>query len=68
MCAAFMFFTTLLVITLRLLLVYENRKLDRDFGTLEQQRPAAGGAEKAGAGDGGATALENYGPLFRYVL
>ncbi|KAF2495737.1 MFS general substrate transporter [Lophium mytilinum] len=70
-CAAFMFFTTLLVISLRTLLVWENRKLDRQFGTLEEQRAATEMAvrnedSKAGADEG--AGLENYGPSFRYVL
>ncbi|ORY01031.1 major facilitator superfamily domain-containing protein [Clohesyomyces aquaticus] len=61
-CAAFMFFTTILVILLRSLYVWENRKLDREFGTLEEQRRTRGGE-----GEGG-VAVENYGPGFRYVL
>jgi len=70
-CAAFMFFTTFLVIALRTLLWWENRKLDREFGTLEQQTAAVEQAnadnKSTGARDD-STALENYGPHFRYVL
>jgi hypothetical protein len=53
-----MFFTTLSVIGLRALLVWENKKLDRQYGTLQEQ--LASRAAKA--------AVENYGPAFRYVL
>ncbi|KAF2205040.1 MFS general substrate transporter [Delitschia confertaspora ATCC 74209] len=62
-CAAFMFFTTLLVILLRSILVRENKKMDRQFGTLQEQR--ARPREEEGEG---MVAVENYGPLFRYVL
>ncbi|KAF1979626.1 MFS general substrate transporter [Bimuria novae-zelandiae CBS 107.79] len=68
-CAAFMFFTTFLVITLRTLLVWENKKLDRQYGTIAQQKQAI--QEMAGKRGGEAkeeVAVENYGPLFRYVL
>jgi len=64
-CAAFMFFTTLLVIALRTLLAWENKKLDREFGTLEvqrQQKERVQGQAKEEAAD------ENYGATFRYVL
>jgi hypothetical protein len=68
-CAAFMFFTTFLVIVLRTLLVWENKKLDRKHGTLAQQKQAM---QEAGQAAGGETkqavAVENYGPLFRFVL
>jgi MFS family permease len=70
-CAAFLFFTTLLAGALRLLLGWENRKLDRKYGTLEEQRSRA--AHAAAAGDGEPKAemelgLESYGPMYRYVL
>lgn len=66
-CAAFMFFTTILVVLLRTLLAWENRKLDREFGTVAQQKSAA--RERGGKGGGsGEVAVENYGPMFRYVL
>ncbi|KAF2147311.1 uncharacterized protein K452DRAFT_348077 [Aplosporella prunicola CBS 121167] len=66
-CAAFMFFTTLLVLGLRLLLVWENKRLDRKYGTVEEQRARL---ENEGDAKGAAQpqALENYGPMFRYVL
>ena len=66
-CAAFMFFTTLLVITLRTLLAWENKKLDRKHGTVAQQKQAMHEAEARGEGKQ-EIAVENYGPLFRYVL
>ncbi|KAF2639948.1 MFS general substrate transporter [Massarina eburnea CBS 473.64] len=66
-CAGFMFFTTLLVILLRKLLAWENKKLDREYGTLAQQRSAM--REAAAGGEGKEeVAVENTGPLFRYVL
>lgn len=65
-CAAFMFFTTFLVIVLRTLLVWENKKLDKKYGTLAQQKQAA--QEAAGGETKNEVAVENYGPLFRYVL
>ncbi|KAI9697525.1 MAG: hypothetical protein M1820_007791 [Bogoriella megaspora] len=68
-CAAFMFFTTLLAFGLRFLLVWENKKLDKKYGTLveQDQRAAVGdhaSSEKAAA----EVAEENYGPRFRYIL
>ena len=54
-CAAFMFFTTLLSICLRFLLVWRNRKLDETYG-------------KQAVNDKVATGVENFGPSFRYVL
>jgi dipeptide/tripeptide permease len=66
-CAGFMFLFCFLALLLRTLLVWENKKLDRKYGTLAQQKlatqeAAARGGEKAEVG------IENYGPLFRYVL
>ena len=55
-CAAFMFFTTFLALTLRFLLVLDNKKLDREQGELAIQDKSK------------AAAAENYGPNFRYVL
>ncbi|KAI9687394.1 MAG: hypothetical protein M1820_010476 [Bogoriella megaspora] len=54
-CAAFMFFTALLSIGLRTLLVWRNNKLDEQYGKQVTEDKAAIGAE-------------NYGPNFRYVL
>lgn len=62
-CAAFMFFTTFLAICLRMLLAWENKKLDQKYGTKEE-RLAQQGATKTE----GPTAEENYGADFRYVL
>ena len=52
-----MFFNGLLAISLRTLLAWENRKLDKKFGTLEEQKNRIA-----------ATGVENYGPMYRYVL
>ncbi|KAF7118379.1 hypothetical protein CNMCM5793_007893 [Aspergillus hiratsukae] len=62
-CAAFMVFTTLLALILRCLLVWENKRLDRKYGTKNEE--SAGGGSN-GNGDG--MAEENYGSGFRYVL
>lgn len=60
-CAAFMFFSAALAFALRILLVWENRKLDQKYNN-----------NKAGEGSetdqGAAVAVEDYGPNFRYVL
>jgi hypothetical protein len=62
-----MFFVALLTLALRTLLVWDNKRLDAQYGTLAQQRQAlheaeVGGEKKEEVG------VENYGPLFRYVL
>ncbi|KAK7516126.1 major facilitator superfamily domain-containing protein [Phyllosticta citriasiana] len=86
-CAAFMFFTTALVVVTRILLCYENRQLDKKYGTLDEQRerrdagiakaPAMAGGPSTSGGTKGEgegprqtldEGLENYGPMFRYVL
>jgi hypothetical protein len=67
-CAGFMFFTTLLVIGLRTLLWWENKKLDRQYGTLEEQRAQAAPGSGKWKERATATGVENYGPMFRYVL
>lgn len=59
-CAAFMFFSALLALAQRLLLAWENKRLDRKFGSAEKNSKGAGPAE--------GIMLENYGPNFRYVL
>jgi hypothetical protein len=73
-CAAFMLFNGLLAFGLRCLLVWENKQLDRKYGTLATQRRdgGLGGLERVkteeerlaevGIGD------ENDGPRFRYIL
>ncbi|TKX21942.1 MFS transporter-like protein 105 [Elsinoe australis] len=76
-CAGFMFFNALIALTLRTWLWWQNRKLDREFGTLEEQRSRIhlSGGEKGVTeeeGEKGAqnefVAAENYGPMYRYVL
>jgi len=67
-CAGFMFFTTLLVIGLRGLLWWENSKMDKQYGTLEEQKTRAATSADAGAEKTAVSAVENYGPMFRYVL
>ncbi|KAL2164996.1 hypothetical protein VTH06DRAFT_292 [Thermothelomyces fergusii] len=57
-CASFMFFSALLALSQRLLLMWENRKLDRKYGPVgKEEQDKSGGI-----------AVENYGPNFRYVL
>lgn len=67
-CAAFMFFNAFLALSLRTLLQWENRKLDRKYGSVgaEQQMEARDKAveEEADANVG----EENYGRNFRFVL
>ncbi|KAK4978353.1 hypothetical protein LTR66_010631 [Elasticomyces elasticus] len=72
-CAGFFFFTTLLAAGLRTLLAWENKKLDRRYGSLEERRTTATGDDAVGEIDGGKEAeasvgVENCGPLYRYVL
>jgi hypothetical protein len=67
-CAAFMFFTTFLAFGLRTLLWWENKKLDGKYGTIEEQKARAVVAEARGGTVESLTAVENYGPLYRYVL
>ncbi|RHZ57934.1 putative MFS transporter [Aspergillus thermomutatus] len=62
-CAAFMFFTTILALTLRFLLVWENKRLDRKYGTRNEES-AGGGSNR----NDDSVAEENYGSGFRYVL
>ncbi|KAI9835273.1 MAG: hypothetical protein M1819_002417 [Sarea resinae] len=81
-CAAFMFFTGILALTLRQLLAWENKQLDRKYGTVN----VAGGLEGRANVTGGVSedmeasdqttaaakqvgvAEENYGPSFRFIL
>ncbi|KAK4981146.1 hypothetical protein LTR66_010191 [Elasticomyces elasticus] len=72
-CAGFLFFTTLLAASLRTLLAWENKKLDRRYGSLEERRTRATCGSAGGGTDGEKEAeahvgVENYGPLYRYVL
>ena len=57
-CAAFMFFTALLALGLKMLLAWENGKLDQKYG-----KSVAGKKDQKRA-----IAAEDYGPNFRYVL
>lgn len=57
-CAAFMFFSALLALAQRLLLVWENKRLDRKYGSVAKD------SIKVAEG----VMVENYGPNFRYVL
>jgi hypothetical protein len=66
-CAAFMFLFCILALGLRTMLVWENKKLDEKYGTLEQQR-AAMEESAARGGHKGVVAEENYSPMYRYVL
>ncbi|EUC51362.1 hypothetical protein COCMIDRAFT_79405 [Bipolaris oryzae ATCC 44560] len=66
-CAGFMFLFCLLAILLRTLLAWENKKLDRRYGTLAQQKSAMQEAAK-GREAVHQIGLENYGPMYRYVL
>jgi hypothetical protein len=63
-CAAFLFFNALLALGLRTLLVWENKKLDKQYGTREEVLAARGRVENKESIE----AEENYGPAFRYVL
>lgn len=66
-CAAFLFFTTCLAAGLRLLLRWENKKLDQKYGDLKEQKAEL--EQRAGeVGKEIAPGQENYGPLYRYVL
>jgi hypothetical protein len=64
-CAAFMFFVAILALSLRFLLAYENRKLDRQYGTVAEQKA---NAETSDDSDARSQGVENYGPLYRFVL
>ncbi|GAB1202965.1 hypothetical protein APSETT445_001589 [Aspergillus pseudonomiae] len=57
-CAAFMFFTMILALALRTLLVWENRRLDKQHGTQAER-------EARGWNKGENIAEENYGAGFR---
>lgn len=67
-CAAFMFFTSFLVVGLRTLLWWENKKLDREYGTVEEQRARSVVSVDGKDTKDGAQGMENYGPMYRYVL
>jgi hypothetical protein len=63
-CAAFMFFTAILAIALRTLLVWENKKLDRKFGPPVTVLHQEEGEKRERNLEG----EENEGPNFRYIL
>ncbi|KAH9807361.1 MFS general substrate transporter [Teratosphaeria destructans] len=66
-CAAFLGFAMLLTLLLRTALSWQNKKLDEQYGTLEEQDANIAAEEGAeGAAKGGVA--ENYGPRFRLVL
>ena len=71
-CAAFIFFSAFLALMLRLLLQFENKRLDRQHGTLDEQRPRTSAAAQGPIGEGskaeGLVGTEQYGPMYRYVL
>lgn len=62
-CAAFMFFNAFLALSLRTLLVWENKQLDKKYGT---SKPA--GKTDEGVNHGMNVGEENYGTSFRYIL
>lgn len=62
-CAGFMFFNGLLALSLRTLLVWENKRLDKKYGSQAERVASGTEGQKEGA-----FAEENYGPAFRYVL
>lgn len=62
--AAFTFFTGFLAFGLRTLLVWENEKLDKKYGSNKGRIVNQPGAE----GQESEIGEENYGPTFRYIL
>jgi len=67
-CAGFMFLFCILALVLRTILVWENKRLDNKYGTVAQQRLAMQEERSRGGESKGEVGVENYGPLFRYVL
>ena len=64
-CAAFMFFNAFLALSLRLLLAWENRKLDQKYGKLGQSKVSATAEVEPEAAQVGE---ENYGKLTFQML
>ncbi|RVX71349.1 hypothetical protein B0A52_04923 [Exophiala mesophila] len=62
-CAAFMFFNAFLALSLRTLLVWENKKLDKKYGAFKTS-----GKTDEGVQHGMNVGVENYGSSFRYIL
>lgn len=58
-----MFFNAFLALSLRTLLVWENKQLDKKYGT---SKPA--GKTDEGVNHGMNVGEENYGTSFRYIL
>ncbi|KAL9091258.1 MAG: hypothetical protein Q9165_004892 [Trypethelium subeluteriae] len=69
-CAAFMFFNAILALCLRVLLSWENKKLDKKYGTLAEQDAAIALGEQTADDKTAATEIaeENYGPRYRFIL
>ncbi len=61
-CATFVFFAAIMAVALRILLVWENKKVDRKYN----KEPAIGWDTQTE--NDTAFAIEDYGPKFRYVL
>jgi hypothetical protein len=59
-CAAFMFFTMLLALSLRTLLVWENRRLDKKYGPRVETDPTKEADMPL--------AEDNYGDNYRFVM
>lgn len=56
-CAAFLFFNSIIALTLRTYLSWQNKRMDRKYGTLEEQQ-----TRLALAAQGGADGMEKDGP------
>lgn len=64
-----MFFNGILALSLRTLLAYENRKLDKQYGTIEEQKNRIASTEGSKeAGIEANTGVENFVLMYRYVL
>jgi len=63
-CAGFMFFNAILALGLRGLLVWENKRLDRKYGTADEREVQARDGAQVDTNVG----EENYGSAFRYIL
>ena len=61
-----MFFSAVLALALRTLLVFENKKLERKYNSSNNnESPLVEGKPRD---EGGEVAVEDYGPAFRYAL
>jgi len=67
-CAGFMLFNALLALGLRILLVWENKKLDRKYGVVARLDGHGNSGEKSSSDGIVGEGDENDGPRFRYVL